>query len=646
LEPTIIALVAFLAFGPVLHGLGSVSSHWWRRAALVAVLFLVLRYMYWRITETVPVGELTWTALYMQTVLLVEIAWLIETTHAYTFFWSNGAKRGRLPAPAAQKGCPDHLRSARVDVFIPTYNEGPEILERTIAASKRICWAAEVQICVLDDGRRPWLGEMCSRLGVRWLTRDDNEGAKAGNVNHALGQTTGDFILILDADFLAHPKAIERLMPAMADPAVAIAQAPQHFYNPDPVMRALGAGPYTGDDQSMFFDRILPARDAGDFAFFCGTCALLRRSALTEVGGLPTGSVTEDILLSVMLRKRGWQTRVVADRVATGLSPESLKAFFVQRARWSLGAIQLLYLRSGLLSRDLGARERFAFLPTYWIFSPLVRTASLIIPQLYLLFGLRPLENASVEQLISYQAPVLIAVLGLAAFVYRRRWLPLVHGVWADLIALRLAPTVVRDLIRPFRDSRFHVTPKGRNASRSAGSRMAYAVAAGVVLTLVALWMGAQADTTDGAVVLTMFWTTINLVRLLGVLTVLWKERREVEDPKVEVRCSSGDGFVLITSDGAMGIEGWKIREDRLLAPSSTRAFAGRLARRDENGKTEILARVEDDGRLVFGDSDARGDLLSVLVAMRVDSRTPYRPISGIAVVLAQLFGINRLARS
>ena len=634
---TAVALAA-LGFGPVLLFLGSGSSLWWRRTALIAAALLMGQYLLWRLTQTVAWGDTSFAGIYMQTVAVFELLWLAEMAQSHFFFWSDERplRSGHLATVSAG------LDRSSVDVFIPTYNEGIEILERTILAARRLVWHGEVRIVVLDDGRREWVGELCRRYGVRWITRPDNRGAKAGNINHALPLTDGEFILILDADFLAHPEAIRRLIPPMGDRSVAITQAPHHFYNQDPIMRALGTAGDFGDDQRLFFDRILPARDRGGFAFFCGTCALIRRSALLEVGGLPSGSVTEDILLSVHMRQRGWETRVVDTPVATGLAPETLQAFFVQRCRWARGAIQLLYLRSGLLSRKLRFIDRVAFFPAYWIISPLLRVSSLVIPQLYLLFAWAPLQNAPVLELLTHQVPLLLAVFALPALLYKRRWSPIVNFVWNDIVALRLLPNVLRDVTFPFLDKRFHVTPKGRKARESTGGEwMGGVIAALTIFTLIALIVGPYGRWDDPYVSVSMFWCAVGLTRLLAMLSVVWRAGAPLGDPKIEVRCTSARPMLLVCGTEHIPLDGWWIAEDRIRPPKRGQEVPeGRLVRPRGGGQLSVPAKVRAGGQLEFANDGARGAFISLLVAMRLEERTPYRPAAAIARVTTRMFGL------
>ena len=106
-----------------------------------------------------------------------------------------------------------------VDVYIPTYNEPIEILEKTITGALCLDYP-RFQIWVLDDGRRPWLRELCRDKGVGYLTRPDNVHAKAGNINHALTKTSAPFVAVFDADFIPQRNFLMRTMGFFDDPKI------------------------------------------------------------------------------------------------------------------------------------------------------------------------------------------------------------------------------------------------------------------------------------------------------------------------------------------------------------------------------------------------------------------------------------------
>ncbi len=135
------------------------------------------------------------------------------------------------------------------------------------------------------------------RHGVRYLRRRSHEGAKAGNINHALGRTDAPFVLVLDCDHVPYPNMLERLLPELIDPRVAYVQSPQYYANHD-VNRLAGAA---WSQQALFFGPIARGKDSHRSMICCGTNVVFRRDALDDVGGFPQGSLTEDFALSIDL---------------------------------------------------------------------------------------------------------------------------------------------------------------------------------------------------------------------------------------------------------------------------------------------------------------------------------------------------------
>lgn len=179
--------------------------------------------------------------------------------------------RGRAPHPP---------EDATADVFICTYNEDLDLVATTAHAAKSITWPHNTYI--LDDGARDEMRALAEDLGVRYITRTDDwrgkkRHAKAGNLNNALMQTTGEFILILDADQVPKPQILTNVLGWFNDPEIGIVQTPQWFYNVAP------ADPLS-NQQSLFYGPVQQGKDGWDAAFFCGTNGVLRREALMHLG--------------------------------------------------------------------------------------------------------------------------------------------------------------------------------------------------------------------------------------------------------------------------------------------------------------------------------------------------------------------------
>lgn len=541
-DPTLGGVLAFAALA-----LG-VPRSWLSRpgvqAALVAGLALVvLRYLYWRVTVTVvPAEGLDAETAFIWTLFAVEmLAWFDAAVMFAALLrrTDRSAEADRHEA-RLRATLPRDLPS--VDVFIATYNEPAEVLERTLVGALALDWPAErLDVWVLDDGQRDWLRDLCADKGAGYLTRADNAHAKAGNINAALKRTQGAFVMVLDADFVPRRDFLRRTMGFFEDPSIGIVQAPHSFFNRDPMQTNLDLRGTLPDDQRLFFEAIMPGRDGWDCAFCCGSNSVTRRAALEAAGGgLPTGSITEDMLLTLVLLREGYKTRYLAERLAVGLAPESLPAFFVQRARWARGALQMVFLRDGPLGPGLRLHERILFLPTHWLSQALSQTAAMCVPAIYLWTGLAPLAEVSIAGVLGFQLPAIIGAVGVAHLLAPREFHPLAATAHATLQALRLLPVVLSTLVKPFGHA-FKVTPKGADAGGGAMTDLPtlYAAVGLMLATAFGLLVNASYNleivnnTTLTPIV--AFWATANMAVLLVVASMATSPPRLREEERFEL---------------------------------------------------------------------------------------------------------------
>lgn len=304
-----------------------------RWARIIAGLFAFYGgyYIVWRAGWTLNLDAL-WLAVPL---LLAEALALIDFLLFFYMTWS-------VPRPFV-RGVP---RGLKVDVYITTFNEPPHLLRSTILGAVNMRYPHETY--VLDDGRRPEVQALAESLGARYIARQDLRHAKAGNINHALSVTEGDFIAIFDADHVPHPQFLEHTLGRFSDDRVALVQTPQEFYNVDSIQHAGGA-PDGADtrwhEQSLFYRVIQPGKERLNAVFWCGSNAVLRRAAIESIGGIATETITEDIHTTIKLHKAGWLTAYHNELLATGIAPDDLDAFLTQRKRWAQGAMQVLRSR-------------------------------------------------------------------------------------------------------------------------------------------------------------------------------------------------------------------------------------------------------------------------------------------------------------
>jgi cellulose synthase (UDP-forming) len=281
---------------------------------------------------------------------------------AAAFFTFTAWKLARRQPPAA-------LPDRSVDVFVTTTDEPITIIRKTALAARELRYPHATWI--LDDGQREDIRALAGQLGVGYLRRPDRSDGKAGNVNHALRQTSGDLILQLDADHVPLPHMLDRLVAFFADDRLAFVQSSQDFYNVDVDALANdvnGRRRQIWGDQELFYRVIQPGKDRVNAALLVGSCALVRRSALDEIGGLATGTISEGMETSLQLHARGWRSAYLDESLAFGLAPASARAFHVRHLRWGQGAMQALRRYQPVFMPGLGMGQRISYLESLTTF--------------------------------------------------------------------------------------------------------------------------------------------------------------------------------------------------------------------------------------------------------------------------------------
>jgi cellulose synthase (UDP-forming) len=364
-------------------------------------------------------------------------------------FWWTIRRRGR---PRAE----GEVVPGAVDVFIPVYDEPVGVVKATVRAASRIR-GDDVRVHLLDDGARDEMRDLAEWARVGYLRREDNEGAKAGNINAALGQTSAPFVLVLDSDHVARRRFLERTMPEFADERVAFVQTPQYYGNE----RRGGIAAAAWAQQALFFGAIARGKDAHGAMFCCGTNVVFRRAALEEVGGFPTTSVTEDFELSLELAEKGWETRYVPEVLAVGLGPEDMSSWVSQQQRWARGCLGAV---GSALRSKLGFRRRLHYLlSSMYFLSGWTLLAYMSFPVIRIFTGEQPIAAAGADQFLFHFAPYfvvalsMVAVAGCGAYSFSGFALA-ASGFWIHIQAS------VRALLR--RPARFVVTPKEGSAKR------------------------------------------------------------------------------------------------------------------------------------------------------------------------------------
>jgi cellulose synthase (UDP-forming) len=378
--------------------------------------------------------------------------------------------------------------------------------------------------------RRQELQSLCRELGVQYLTRARNQNAKAGNLSNGLLHSKGDLVVVFDAD---HAPAREFLSETVGffsrDPKLFLVQTPHFFINPDPVERNLATFNRMPSENEMFYGMIQKGLDKWNASFFCGSAAVLRRSALEQAGGFAGTSITEDAETALELHARGWKSIYVDKPLIAGLQPETFSSFIGQRTRWCTGMMQIFLTKNPALKRGLSLAQRACYLSSamFWLF-PIPRLTFIFAPLLYIFFNLK-VYNATVAEFGAYTCAYLAAAILLQSYAYGRfRW-PWVSELYEYVQSVYLAPAILSVIKNPRRPT-FNVTAKNGAVGEDALSNLAWPYFAifGILLAgaVTVLYRLQYEPETAGILVIAGFWNLFNLF-MAGLALGVVSERRE-----------------------------------------------------------------------------------------------------------------------
>ena len=462
-----------------------------------------------------------------------------------------------------------------VDVFIPTYNEPLKVIRATVFAAQGMDWPQEkLRIFILDDGRREQFREFAKTVGVGYINRPDNSHAKAGNLNHALTKTSGEFVAIFDCDHIPTRSFLQVSMGwFFKDPKCAMLQTPHHFFSPDPFERNLDTFKRVPNEGELFYGLIQDGNDLWNATFFCGSCAVIRRGPLEEVGGIAIETVTEDAHTALKLNRHGYSTAYLNITQAAGLATESLSAHIGQRIRWARGMAQIFRLDNPFLGKGLSFFQRLCYSTSMLhFFSGIPRLIFLTAPLCYLWFGMHIINTEAIYILI-YAMPHIV----LSSIANSRNQGAHRHSFWGEVYESVLAwyitlPTTVA-LFNP-RLGKFNVTAKGGLVTEKFFDWtisapyifLVFTNLLGIVIGIGRLlWWNAYEP---GTVLLNLTWTLFNMIILGAAISVASESRQVRLNHRVAIRVpailqfSDGRALHVNTQDYSLGGLGLALPEE------------------------------------------------------------------------------------
>ena len=382
--------------------------------SLVLSAFCTLIYLSWRIVWSIPVEAGAFAVAGNLLLLAVEILGFIESLILFRNLL--GMKEHPLPE-IPDDSWPD------VDIFIATYNEPTELLRRTINGCKHMKYPdpSKVHIWVCDDNRRPQMHQLADEMGVGYFDRPDNKGAKAGNLNHALGLTSAPYVVTFDADMIPKSDFLLKTVPYFVDAEIreqplpederlhlGLLQTPQSFYDPDVFQHALYSEKRAPNEQDFFYRTIEPAKTSTNSVIYGGSNTVLSRKALEDIGGFFTGSITEDFATGLLIESAGYVSLGLSEPLASGQTPHTFREHIQQRTRWARGVIVTGKKLKIFRRKELTTGQKISYWSSviYW-YSPIKNLIYMLSPLLFAAFAI-PVFKCNWLELLVFWLPMFI----------------------------------------------------------------------------------------------------------------------------------------------------------------------------------------------------------------------------------------------
>ena len=500
---------------------------------MVMSMFCTFRYGFWRVLQTGRFFQDPgnhWGALdafFILSLILAELySFFILFLGYFQTIWPLRRAPVSLPEDAEQW--------PHVDVLIPTYNEPLEVVRYTALGALNMDWPADkLHVFILDDGRRKEFEQFAFEAGLGYKIRNDNKHAKAGNINTALKSMESPFVAIFDCDHVPTRSFLQMTMGwFLRDRKLAMLQTPHHFYSPDPFERNLGQFRVIPNEGELFYGIVQDGNDFWNATFFCGSCAVLRRTALDEIGGIAVETVTEDAHTSLRMQMNGWGTAYINIPQAAGLATERLSAHVGQRIRWARGMIQILRTDNPLFAPGLKFAQRLCYFNAMMHFLYAVpRLIFLSAPLIYLI-----LSHTNVP---GYWAAILayaLPHLTLSNVTNSRIQGEHRHSFWNEIYETVLSPYILLPtmmaLINP-KLGKFNVTAKGGVVNRTFfDTKIAQPFLILLVFNLIGLLIAIPRffiwdKDRPGTVIMNVIWCFFNIV-ILGVCTAVAREMKQL----------------------------------------------------------------------------------------------------------------------
>lgn len=521
--------------------------------AIISILYIL-----WRVT-TIPTNNFISFILGI-TLYSAELLGLIS----FLIFQFLFTKKYKL-IPKSLKDFKDG-QVPTVDVLICTYNEPLELLKKTIVASKNLNYPKnKFKVYVCDDGKRNELKDLCKLYNVNYITRNDNKGAKAGNINNAINIISGDLFAVLDADMIPKKEFLNRTVGYFSNKNTAFVQTPQVYYNQD--MYQYNLSKNIPNEQDFFMRNIEEARASINAVLHVGTNAVFNRQYVLNIGGYPTCSITEDMAVGMLLQANGHDSVFINEELVLGLSATTFSELVKQRDRWCRGNLQVIKKFNIFFNKGLTLSQKIAYFDgvIYWL-SSIQKLIYILSPIIYLLTS-NLIIDAPVENLLTMFIPFLLGQLLIFKILS-----PKTRSLkWSHYYEIAMAPHISLSVLKELLALKinFNVTSKDITSNKKYFQFKIAVPHILIAITTVISWITGTLSLTGEkgnlyAYIINILWSFYNLIGIITSLKVAYQkpiyrksERIKISETiktKVIFNTKSLNGKLYDISESGLGI--------------------------------------------------------------------------------------------
>ncbi|WP_229216125.1 glycosyltransferase [Enterococcus faecium] len=532
----------------------------------ITIVFLLI-YLVWRLFFTIPLDS----SISLVFGIILYVAEFIGL-FVYGFFiylFSN-----KLTEDYAPSNTDNGNFEPSVAAFICTYNENIKLVIATALAVKALKYPNK-KIYICDDGHRDELRKMADQYNLGYLSREGNEHAKAGNINYALSQTSSDLILLLDADFIVKKNIIYEAINYFQNPKVALVQYPQTFYNKDP-FQLLRKSFY--NEQELFMRFLEPALARENALIHIGTNAIIRRSALEEIGGIPTKSITEDMATGMLLQNAGYETIFINKAYALGITPYTAKELASQRTRWAQGTKQIFDYFKPRKLKGLSVMQKLCYYNSYlYWFTSFQKIIFLLAPTLFMVFDIFIVRSNNNQLLLFFLPPFVMISLSFRLYVPKIRNLTTSH-IYDCFVAPIHTGALLKEFLIP--QKKFNVTKKELVGDTAFDWRTVapHIIIFGWILfsCIVAAYRLFRGEGYEFGYIITLIWSIYNLYGLF--YAIILGKNRDIESDSEALSIVTNRQLMYASQTFEMyqmSFNGFRIRarEGSLFVPGNTYVF-------------------------------------------------------------------------